>query len=218
MPSATTIAQLTALAAPALGVWLLGACAGGAQAEDRYGPPHPADSSAQAAAATSGWLSWPTKTTTRDGADSIGAAPQPASSVAAPQMRNGRLAALPTSLYSAYPLASPRESLPREAPPRDAPGPWTPTRRTTATSAPAQPATGQAPRFYSVHREFGLKPDPIPLPPQFFASSAGADLAAPPPPLDPHPVPGTQAATSPLNTAANRAREVELETADSAAN
>jgi hypothetical protein len=66
-----------------------------------------------------------------------------------------------------------------------------------------------------VHREFGLSPDPIPLPRQFFAGGS-PDLAAPPPPLDPHPVPGTQAATSPANTASNRAREVELETADSA--
>ena len=33
-------------------------------------------------------------------------------------------------------------------------------------------------RFYSVHRAFGLQPDPAPIPPQFF--TATADLAAPP--------------------------------------
>ncbi len=36
-------------------------------------------------------------------------------------------------------------------------------------------------RFYSVHRPFGLQPDPAPIPPQFFTNTA--DLAAPPEPL-----------------------------------
>jgi hypothetical protein len=52
---------------------------------------------------------------------------------------------------------------------------------------------------------------------QFFG--AGDDLAAAPPALMPRPVPGSQAVTSTAteNTASNRARETELETADSAA-
>jgi hypothetical protein len=86
-------------------------------------------------------------------------------------------------------------------------------------AAPPQPvasaSTSQPPRRYSVAREFGLTPDPIPLPQQFFAEGS-PDLAAPPPPLPPKPVPGTQAATSGANTASNRARQVALETADSA--
>lgn len=51
---------------------------------------------------------------------------------------------------------------------------------------------------------------------QFFG--AGDDLAAPPPPLLPRPVPGTQAVTNTdsANTASNRARQNEILTADSA--
>ena len=96
------------------------------------------------------------------------------------------------------------------------PAVWTPPARTIAPAA-SSAGDNQPPRYYSVHREFGLTPDPIPLPAQFFADAASADLAAPPPPLPPRPVPGTQAATSPANTPANRARAVELQTADSAA-
>ena len=36
-------------------------------------------------------------------------------------------------------------------------------------------------RFYSVHRQYGLQPDPPPIPPQFFAATA--DLSEPPGPL-----------------------------------
>jgi hypothetical protein len=82
--------------------------------------------------------------------------------------------------------------------------PWSPT-------GPGIPA-----HFYSTAREFGLKPDPdpVPLSPQFFADSAGADLAAPPPPLDPHAVPGSQTvgSTASANTPANRARAIALDT------
>jgi hypothetical protein len=216
MPRATTIAFLTALTAPALGACVLGVWANPVQAEDRYGPPHPTEASAQAQAAAapaSGWLNWSTKTPARDGAEAMSADQpsrfQPALASARP---DHMAAVLPTSLYSAYPSPAPRQAA----------ASWTPPSRAAAAPAPASAAgsaaTNQAPRFYSVHREFGLRPDPIPLPQQFFADSGGSDLAAPPPPLAPHPVAGTQAATSPLNTASNRAREVELETADSAAN
>jgi hypothetical protein len=70
--------------------------------------------------------------------------------------------------------------------------------------------------FYSTAREFGLTPDPdpAPLPAQFFADQSGGDLAAPPPPLDPHPVPGSQtvSSTATANTASNRARAIALDT------
>ena len=77
--------------------------------------------------------------------------------------------------------------------------------------------SAQPPRFYSVARQYGVTPDRDPLPAQFFADSASGDMAAPPPPLDPHPVPGTQAATSPANSADNRARQTAIDTADAGA-
>ena len=41
---------------------------------------------------------------------------------------------------------------------------------------PGPPVSGGS-RLYSVHREFGMTPDPAPIPPQFFANTA--DLSAP---------------------------------------
>lgn len=55
----------------------------------------------------------------------------------------------------------------------------------------------------------------VALPRQFFGESD--DMAAAPPPVSPRPVPGTQAATASANTAANRALQNEILTADSAA-
>lgn len=43
------------------------------------------------------------------------------------------------------------------------------------TAAGAQP--GEGPRLYSLHRDYGMTPDPIPLAPQFFGPTA--DLSAP---------------------------------------
>ena len=43
------------------------------------------------------------------------------------------------------------------------------------------PTEDHSVRFYSVHRAFGIQPDPAPIPPQFF--TATADLAAAPGPL-----------------------------------
>ncbi|MGC1302753.1 MAG: hypothetical protein WA840_10300, partial [Caulobacteraceae bacterium] len=51
-----------------------------------------------------------------------------------------------------------------------------------APPASARAAAGdQKVRFYSLHRQYGLQPDPAPIPPQFF--SASADLAQPPGPI-----------------------------------
>ena len=44
----------------------------------------------------------------------------------------------------------------------------------TRTSGSAQ---GDGPRLYSLHRDYGMAPDPIPLAPQFFGPTA--DLTAP---------------------------------------
>ncbi len=49
-----------------------------------------------------------------------------------------------------------------------------------AAPAPVQVAQGQTEggaRHYSVHRDYGIAPDPIPLPPQFFGATA--DLSQP---------------------------------------
>jgi hypothetical protein len=55
--------------------------------------------------------------------------------------------------------------------------PQQPYRQAQATPAQSTAANGQSgPRFYSLHREYGIQPDPIPLPPQFFGPTA--DLSA----------------------------------------
>ena len=72
-------------------------------------------------------------------------------------------AAPPRTIYDA-PTASTQPSVPQQ--------PAAPQRQ-----ASAQNATG--PHFYSLHREYGIEPDPIPIPPRFFGPTA--DLSAPPP-------------------------------------
>lgn len=59
---------------------------------------------------------------------------------------------------------------------------------TPQSSAPAKAPSAQAAQndehvhFYSLHRQYGLQPDPAPIPPQFFSSST-ADLSQPPGPI-----------------------------------
>jgi Meckel syndrome type 1 protein len=48
------------------------------------------------------------------------------------------------------------------------------------TPAPAAANDGETARFYSLHRQYGLTPDPDPIPPQFFTQTA--DLSDPPGP------------------------------------
>ncbi len=57
----------------------------------------------------------------------------------------------------------------------DAPAPPRPVAVAAATQAP--PYQGGA-RFYSLHRDYGMEPNAIPIPPQFFGPTA--DLSAPP--------------------------------------
>jgi Meckel syndrome type 1 protein len=235
MPRAAILAAVTLalVAAPVAGAWA-------ATVEDRYGPPPPADLSAPATASPSaGWLSWSGKTPAEAPArpavrSTFEPLPRPAVSAWTPAVQHmpDRIAtaALPTSLYSpapkpaasspARPADEPQNAEARLAEARAAPpAPWTSMGQASAAATPqtaAQAQTGLRPHFYSVARQYGVTPDPIPLPKQFF-SDGSADLAAPPPPPAPHPFAGSQAANSPANTAANRAREVELETADSAA-
>jgi len=179
MSKIAALALIVALAAPGI------VLAAPGDDEDRYGPP-PApfvDSAAPDAAQPT--LTWPGKAATavRPVAQ-VGRQAYPAPTLqayppAAPTPRT--VAALPTSIY-----APPPSSLTQAATP----------------AAPAQAAAGQPPRFYSLHREFGLTPDPAiaPLPTQFFAASA--DLAEPPPPPPPHVLPAGQQAM----TASARAR------------
>jgi len=49
-----------------------------------------------------------------------------------------------------------------------------------ATAAPTAANDGETARFYSLHRQYGLTPDPDPIPPQFFTQTA--DLSDPPGP------------------------------------
>ena len=177
MSKIAALALLAALAAP--GIVLAAPGGDPAADQDRYGPPaapfiDPA--SPDAAQAT---LTWPGKAPAAPHIARPVAlqayAPPPYPAAAAP------IAAvtLPTSLY---------------APP---PSPLSQPAASTQTAAAGQPA-----RFYSLHREFGLAPDPAPapLPTQFFTPSA--DLAEPPPPPPPHVLPAGQQAM----TASARAR------------
>jgi hypothetical protein len=72
-------------------------------------------------------------------------------------------------------------------PPADAPKPSPSPSLTAASVQPmVAPGEGAPPRFYSVAREYGVKPDPITLSPQFLADAGATDLAEPPPLPPPH--------------------------------
>jgi hypothetical protein len=106
----------------------------------------------------------------------------------------------PQPIAALSPPPAPAQAAPAPQPQSPAPSP-------DGVAHSAQPV-----RIYSVARQYGVTPDPDPLPAQFFGEDA--DMAAPPPPLPPKAVAGNQAATAPANTASNRAREVAIDTAD----
>lgn len=111
----------------------------------------PARPSAQAAA--HGWTFVPP----------IGASSPPSPQAAVTAQAPGP-APVPTSIYDPVPPA-PQASYPVQA-------------AQAATTAPVQArAASDGARRYSVHREFGQEPDPIPIPPQFFGATA--DLTQP---------------------------------------
>jgi len=206
MRSLAALAVLTALFAPALVVST-------AHAEDRYGP-----AAGFAVETPSGpMLSWPGKTqpSTRP---ALAAAPSMTplaatsmSTTATPRSASAGGRSLPTSLYD---------------PPS---APATPSPTTAPADAGSQPLLagmqGAPPRYYSVHRQYGLQPDPIEplaaqptgqtapqaatpsvgLSPQFLADSASADLAEPPP-LPPQRLSSSQAANMTASAATNQAR------------
>jgi hypothetical protein len=79
-------------------------------------------------------------------------------------------AALPTNIYTPAP--------PRMA----AAAPVQPAQPRTVVQAANDTSDYQPTHFYSLHRQYGQTPDPIPLDAQFFAGSS-PDLAQPPPPV-----------------------------------
>jgi hypothetical protein len=89
---------------------------------------------------------------------------------AAPPALSGapaRPEALPTSLYT--PAKTPVSRAALAPPPRAV---------SAAQRYGYDPTQDHAVHFYSVHRPFGLQPDPAPIPPQFFGATA--DLSEPP--------------------------------------
>ena len=98
---------------------------------------------------------------------------------AAPTPETRPLASLPTSIYAPPPTAAPQPAPIRQAQAQPS--------RPAMTQANS-PSDGdyQPPHFYSLYRQYGQTPDPIPLGPQFFAAST-PDLAQPPPAV-PHTV------------------------------
>ena len=95
-----------------------------------------------------------------------------------PADRPTQVAALPTSIY-----APPPPRAVAAAPIAPAAAPQAPVAPRTVTQTAANDTSDyQPPHFYSLHRQYGQAPDPIPLDAQFF-NSASPDLAQPPPPV-----------------------------------
>ncbi len=90
----------------------------------------------------------------------------------------GAARALPSSIYGAD-----RPTAAAYAAQASSPSPAAQPVRTAALGPPVRrPWPGQGVRFYSVHRQYGLTPDPAPIPPQFFATTADlSDPAGPQP-------------------------------------
>lgn len=92
------------------------------------------------------------------------------------QIQQPQPAAMPANIYSpAPPRLMASAQLPLAAPQAAAP-------RAVPRAAASSEDDYQPTHFYSLHRQYGQEPDPIPLSPQFFASST-PDLAQPPPPV-----------------------------------
>ena len=146
--------------------------ASGSYVASRYGAPvRPAASSPserpyQAAHADDGWrpvFAAPATSGERQAPPILAGAPGPT---------------LPTSIYSPSAAGASTASLSPAARAAALPPPM---RGSAAQRYGYDPAQDHTVRFYSVHRAFGLQPDPPPIPPQFF--TATADLASPPGPL-----------------------------------
>jgi len=102
----------------------------------------------------------------RYGAADVQAAPSPVPAPAGPQAR------APQSICAPPATPPPASSPPAAPPPRPAP-----------VSGAAN--DGETARFYSLHRQYGLTPDPDPIPPQFFTRTADLTDPAGPNPSGP---------------------------------
>ena len=96
-----------------------------------------------------------------------------------PSMQVGQAFQKPFRAQNGQPQVTP----PRAAVQTVEPTIYDPPSPQVAVPAPAPVETAQnsgygKPRLYSVHREYGLQPDPTPIPPQFFGPTA--DLSEPP--------------------------------------
>jgi hypothetical protein len=98
--------------------------------------------------------------------------------------RYGAGRALSAPLAGAPPAAPPPQSIYDS--PAEPSGAATGSAASAAATAPptvsaaSAAGPGETARFYSVHRQYGLTPDPDPIPPQFFSQTA--DLSEPPGP------------------------------------
>jgi hypothetical protein len=155
------------------------------EAMDRYGgglhrppAPRPINSQSASPAGPSGpYLAWTGKVQPSVANPYAAASPAPYWT-AEPQAHAPQMAA-PTNASTDWrpyrPQASAQQqTLPRsiyDAPPQAASAPY----QQAQAAPPPNPQGG--PRFYSLHRDYGIQPDAIPLPPQFFGATA--DLSAP---------------------------------------
>lgn len=175
------------------------ALAGAAQAADRYGAtsppsaqplPAPATAAKAPASPTAGGpriLTWSGKTQPTAPAEVVEAqADGPPAPLPAPPPQGAWRRPGPGAQTGApQPLAAPppryaAQPAPQAAPPASLYGAAQPQPPQQQAQAQAAPYAG-GPRFYSLHREYGVAPDPIP---QAELSGQTTDLAAPPPPVD----------------------------------
>ncbi len=92
------------------------------------------------------------------------------------QVQQPQATAPPTNIYApAPPRIVASAQLPSAAP-------QAPAQRAAVQAVASSQDDYQPTHFYSLHRQYGQAPDPIPLSAQFFASST-PDLAQPPPPV-----------------------------------
>jgi len=94
----------------------------------------------------------------------------------------GDASAAPTPTAPASATAQPRAPQSIYDPPAGQPPSAVAPQASALTAAPTAAAAndGETARFYSLHRQYGLTPDPDPIPPQFFTQTA--DLSDPPGP------------------------------------
>jgi hypothetical protein len=207
---------------------------------DRYGPDQTADQ--RVATLGGSYLTWPGKqapesdvgvATQTEPAEQPAPPPEPPAAAPplpppAAQEDEAAVASLPAVLPAPSPEGPPPAPQPiAVAQPAPVPAAQPAPAAATTQAAQANPSTPQQtaedagharlpPHIYSVARQYGLTPDPIPLPTQFFADQSDTDLATPPPPLPPRPVPGAPTVNNPssINTPSNRARAVAEDTPD----